>query len=62
MVLELKLPEMTTPERALIRRRLNEGSNDKRIPAIADSKDPWVKGFVRRLAILIRDIGCGKPS
>jgi hypothetical protein len=53
---------MTTPEQMLIRRRLNEGSHDKPIPVIAESKDPWVKNFVRRLAILIRDIGCGKPS
>ena len=61
MVPELKLPEMRPPERVSIKRLLNVGSHDKRIPIIPESKDPWVKSFVRRLSLLIRDIGRRKP-
>ena len=53
---------MAGPERVLIKRRLNDGSHDKRIPVIPESKDPWVKSFVRRLAIAIRNIGRRKSS
>jgi hypothetical protein len=53
---------MTTPERVLIRRWLNDGSHDKRIPVIPESEDPWIKSFVRRLLILIHDIGRSKSS
>jgi cell division protein FtsL len=61
-VSELKLPEMTPPERVLAGRRLQLGSHEKGIPVVSENKDPWVKGFLRRLSVLIHDIGRRKPS
>ena len=59
---ELKFPEMTTPEGALAGRMLQFGSHEKRVPVVPENKDPRVKGFLRRLSVLILDIGRRKPS
>lgn len=59
---EAKLPEMTAPERILPGRRPQLGSREKGIPVVPGNKDPWIKGFLRRLSVLIDDIGRRKPS
>jgi hypothetical protein len=57
-----KSPEMTTPERVFAGRRLQSGSHENHIPVRPENKDPWVKSFLRRLSVLIHDIGRGKSS
>jgi hypothetical protein len=59
---ELKLAEMTTLERVLAGHRLQPGTHEEGIPVVPENRDPWVKGFLRRLSVLIHDIGRGKPS
>jgi hypothetical protein len=44
---QLKLSEMTTPEPMLIKR---------------SGRDPWIKAFMRRLSVLLDDLGRKKPS
>jgi hypothetical protein len=56
---------MTTPERLLMRRRLQhslETSHDKQILRVPQSKDAWVKSFVLRLSMLVHNIGRKKSS
>jgi proline racemase len=51
---------MIAPERAGRARQL--GSHEKGIAVAPEDQDPWVKGFLRRLSVLIHDIGGRKPS
>jgi hypothetical protein len=59
---ESRSPETATAERALAGRRLQLGSHAKGIAVAPEDQDPWVKGFLRRLSVLIHDIGRRKPS
>jgi hypothetical protein len=56
---------MTTPERALIRRRLrvlDDEPHAEHTPGVLESEDAWVKNFVRRLSFILHSIGRKKSS
>jgi hypothetical protein len=56
---------MTTPERILIRRRLQvleDEPQEQDIQSIPGREDKWAKSFTHRLSVIIRSIGRKKPS